>query len=270
MGLFEKNQMSNKYREAVLTTVLVYQDLAKTTKTDPLNLLRLSPMGVPFTGKELAKKVGKRPKDLGDKDSVWWVTINPNTSQVSNYVQIADDIGQWKKQINKQLEKWGQKSELKKIAKKRAIAAGVIAAIVVAVVVVTVLTAGTGTAAAGGAVAASTGGTAAGGGAAAGGAVAGGAVAVKGGAAAAGGGGALLASFKDIAKDIATKGLEGAAENVKGSLPPKQQEQVEQAAKDSAKDADAALEGTPEWLYPAVGVGIAALVATAFLLGKKK
>jgi len=260
MGLFEKNQMSNKYREAVLTTVLVYQDLAKTTKSDPLNLLRLSPMGVPFTGKELAKKVGKRPKDLGDKDSVWWVTINPNTSQVSNYVQIADDIGQWKKQINKQLEKWGQKSELKKIAKKRAIAAGVIAAIVVAVVVVTVLTAGTGTAAAGGAVAASTGGTAA----------AGGGAAAAGGSAAAGGGGALLASFKDIAKDIATKGLEGAAENVKGSLPPKQQEQVEQAAKDSAKDADAALEGTPEWLYPAVGVGIAALVATAFLLGKKK
>jgi hypothetical protein len=260
MGLFEKNQMSNKYREAVLTTVLVYQDLAKTTKSDPLNLLRLSPMGVPFTGKELAKKVGKRPKDLGDKDSVWWVTINPNTSQVSNYVQIADDIGQWKKQINKQLEKWGQKSELKKIAKKRAIAAGVIAAIVVAVVVVTVLTAGTGTAAAGGAVAASTGGTAA----------AGGGAAAAGGSAAAGGGGALLASFKDIAKDIATKGLEGAAENVKGSLPPKQQEQVEQAAKDSAKDADDALEGTPEWLYPAVGVGIAALVATAFLLGKKR
>lgn len=262
MGLFEKNQMSNKYREAVLTTVLVYQDLAKTTKTDPLNLLRLSPMGVPFTGKELAKKVGKRPRDLGDTDSVWWVTINPNTSQVSNYVQIADDIGQWKKQINKQLEKWGKKSELKKIAKKRAIAAGVIAAIVVAVVVVTVLTAGTGTAAAGGAVAASTGGTAAAGGTAATG------TAVAGGAA--GGGGALLASFKDIAKDIATKGIEGAAENVKGSLPPKQQQQVEQAAKDSAKDADDALEGTPEWLYPAVGVGIAALVAMAFLLGKKR
>jgi hypothetical protein len=60
---------------------------------------------------------------------------------------------------------------------------------------------------------------------------------------------------------VGTKGLEAAADKAKGSLPPKQQKQVEKDAKDSAKEADAAVEGMPEWLLPVAGtVGGAAIL----------
>jgi hypothetical protein len=244
MGFLERNKMSDKYREAVLTTVLTYQECARATNSDPLRLLRLSAEGVPFTGKELAKKLGVDPNTLGDNDSVWWVTGDPDTMQVTSHVQIATDIGDFRKAINKQLKKWGKKSALKELAKKRAIIAGAIAAVVVVVVVAIVFAPAVGVAlkAAGGAIAAA-------------------AKTLS---------PNMIKAFKGIGAGIVAGGLTKASEGIMGNLTPKEQQQVVQSAKESAKETDKAVEGkeTPEWLYPTLGVG--AVLALALIFVAKK
>ncbi len=183
MGAFEKNKMDTKFRETLLQTVLVYQDIAKVKKSDPLALRKMSPLGIPMTGKELGKILDMKAKDIdvgrrkaADNDSVFWVVMDPRTGKPAidpktgkpvQQVKITQDIGDWLKKLNKQLDDWGQDSAIKDLRKKRWITAGVIAAVVVAAVVITVVTLGTGTAAAAAAGTAATGSTAAGGTAAA-------------------------------------------------------------------------------------------------------
>jgi hypothetical protein len=243
MGFLERNKMSDKYREAVLTTVLTYQECAKATNSDPLKIMRLSPEGVPFTGKELAKKLNVDSKTLGDWDSVWWVTGDPDTMQVTSYVQIASDIGDFRKALNKQLKKWGKKSALKELAKKRAIIAGAIAAVVVVVVVAIVFAPAIGAAA-----------KAAG-------------VAVKG--AVSKLSPTVLKAFKGIGAGIVSGGLTKAGSMVMGNLTPQEQKEVQNAADKSAKDTDKAIENadTPDWLYPAIGAG--AVLVLALVVAKR-
>ena len=289
MGLLERNKLDTKLRETALRTVLVYKDLAKSLNRDPLKLRRLSSKGVPFTGKELAKKLGKKPKELGDWDSVWWVDADPNTGQVTKYVKISDDFGKWSKALNKQLKKWGAKSELAQLRKKRWVTAGVIAAVVVAAVVVTVLTVGAGapaaaaagtgaagTGAAGtGAAAAGTGAAAAGTGAAGTGAAAGGGLLAK------AGKGVLKAgktvgdkgkdvfnAFNKIAPSLEQDApLEETSNLAMSSLSPENQQLLQQT---TLTDTAGGETKTPAWVLPVVALGGAGVLGTIIYFAVKK
>jgi hypothetical protein len=318
MGMFEKNKMDTKFRETLLRTVLVYQDLAKTMKSDPLALRNMSPLGIPMTGKELGKILGKKAKEIdvgkrqkADNDSVFWVVIDPRTGKPVpggqgplGYVKITQDIGDWLKKLNKQLDAWGQDSEIKALRKKRWITAGIVAAVVVTAVVITVVTLGTGTAAAG-AAAASTGGTAAGGTAAGGAAAAGttaataaGTTAAAGGATAAAGGAAAATSAASGAATIldqVKKGVKGTQE-VLGAynqikqglqnnatldetanlayqqLSPTQQTSIQQTSltTQDTNNQDTTSSDSPKWLLPAVGVGLGTLAVIGVVLALRK
>lgn len=131
--LGERAKMAKKYRVALTATVLTYIDTAKQLVSDPLSISRLPITGSVVLGGEL----GLRPKD-----SVYWQVIDPATCKPLKPIKLADDLSKWRKALNKQLKAWGQRSEVKRLATKRAIAGGVIAALVVAAVVATVLTFG--------------------------------------------------------------------------------------------------------------------------------
>jgi hypothetical protein len=143
--IFERAQMTDAYRQALTATVLTYNAAAKEAGEDPLALRKLSNLGAAVLGGEIGSHVGTR-----SKDSVWWVTVNPNTGSPAAYTWVADDLSKWRRQLNAQLKAWDQKSAVKQLSTKRLEVAGVIAAVVVAVVVITVLTVGVGTAPAAG------------------------------------------------------------------------------------------------------------------------
>jgi hypothetical protein len=260
--MFERNKLDTKLRETALRTILVYKDLAKSLNQDPLKLRRLSSKGVPFTGKELAKKLGKKPKELGDRDSVWWVDADPNTGQVIKYVKIGDDFGKWSRALNKQLDKWGEKSELAQLRKKRWVTAGVIAGVVVAAVVVTVLTVGAGAPAA---AAAGTGAKAAGGGflakAGKGLSKAGKAVGDK--------GKDVFKAFNKIAPSLEQDApLEDTSNLALSSLSPENQQLLQQTTLTDTSGGET--KETPAWVLPVVALGGAGVLGTIIYFAVKK
>lgn len=273
-GFGERRKMGDKYRKAVVATVLTYIDTARSKKKDPLKMKDLSFSGCVLLGAELPVGAVKKP---GAKDSVWWVTLSVR-GKPAKYTKLGDDLSKWRRKLNKQLKTWGQESAVKKLAHKRAVAGGIIAAVVVAVVVATILTAGAAGAFAPGA-------AAAGGGAASGGAAAGGTAA-----AASSANAALMASGSASAANAAmvasATGAAGAASGGGGlaaitaagpilgvaataaqAAMPGQAAAMEAEALVTASDVETAVdEETGGWIVPAavglsvVGVGVALLL----------
>lgn len=139
MAVLERKKMGDKMRAAYAQTILAYQETARQLGQDPLNLRKLNPVGGVVTGKELSDKLERK---VGDKDSLWWVTLNPNTGAFSHYVEIAKDRSKFQRALNKQLKDWDTVSAVKQLANKRRKNGAIIAAVTTAVVIATLVTAG--------------------------------------------------------------------------------------------------------------------------------
>lgn len=151
MGIFERKSMNDKTRLLTTETVLLYIDTAKQVNSDPMGLTKLNPVGSVFLGDELQGKVN------GEKDSVWWVAVDPSTGRTTA-TQLGPDRSKWQRAIGDWLKRWGEKSPVRARAQRRGVAIGIVAAIVVAAVIAIVATGGL--AAVGAGAAASTAGTA--------------------------------------------------------------------------------------------------------------
>lgn len=142
MGIFERKRMNDKTRLLTTETVLLYIDTAKQVNSDPMGLTKLPVTGAVFLGDELKGTV------RGEKDSVWWVAVDPNTGRTTA-TQLGPDRSKWQRAIGDWLKRWGELSPVRARARKRGIAIGVVAAIVVAAVVIVVASGGTAAVAAG-------------------------------------------------------------------------------------------------------------------------
>ena len=248
MAFGERKKMGDKYRLALTATVLNYIDTARQLKQDPMGLASLPTTGTVLLGAEIGKS---------SPDSVWWITLNPNTGGMSGSKQLHYDLSKWRKQLNTQLKTWGQKSAVKMLRNKRARNAGIVAAVVVAVAAATVLTLG-----AAGVIGAGAG---AGAGAAGAGAAttavattattttaaAGGGTAL--GTAAGGGAGALIPTLQAITQ-AASSGLEAQAQAAQEQLPPSLAAAAEE---DAGSTQTHSLEGSMGIaLIVAAGVGV--------------
>jgi hypothetical protein len=258
MAFLERKRMGDKYRKAITATVLTYIDTAKQMRSDPLGLAKLSPTGSIVLGGELRKATGKKHSF---PDSVWWVTINPDTGRMRTPVLISTDLSKWRKKLNKQLEdEWGRISAVKRLAKKRATTGAIVAAVTTAAVIAIVLTAG----GAAPGVAAGASSASAGAGGAAGAAGAGGAAGAAGTAkAAAGTTVKVLSSLKAISQAASQgKDLEGQAQAATQSMPPETAAVVVTEAQKEVARKEAPFYTQPPFL---IGAGVVSIVVLGFL-----
>jgi hypothetical protein len=252
MAFLERKRMGDKYRKAITATVLTYIDTAKQMRSDPLRMAKLSPTGSIVLGGELRKATGKKHSF---PDSVWWVTINPDTGRMRTPVLISTDLSKWRKKLNKQLEdEWGRISAVKRLAKKRATTGAIVAAVTTAAVIAIVLTAG----GAAPGVAAGASSASAGAGGAAGAAGAGGTAK-----AAAGTTVKVLSSLKAISQAASQgKDLEGQAQAATQSMPPETAAVVVTEAQKEVARKEAPFYTQPPFL---IGAGVVSIVVLGFL-----
>lgn len=286
MALFERTRMDDKYRRAFTATVLTYIATAKELGKDPLKLSKLPLAASIVTGRELSLRLGKTVHK--EKDSLFWVSVDPSTGGISGYRFLAPDLSKFRSKLNKQLKEWGKKSDIKKLMTKRAVTAGVVAAVVTAAVIVTIVTlgaaapaaagAGTAAAGAGGATAAGAGGAAGAAGAGAGAAGAAGAGTAGAGAASVGtlaagealkkaSGGALKTALGALTNEAAKGGsLDAMANAAKASVPPDKAAALEAQGQQTAADVEAAEGWTTGQLALYGGLGVVGLGLTGTII----
>lgn len=131
--------MDDKYRRAFTATILTYISTAKDVGQDPLGLAKLPLAASIVTGRELSLRLGRTIHKKNEKDSLWWVRVDPASGKMLGYEKIATDLSKFRAKLNKQLKAWGKKSDIKKLMTKRAVNIAIVAGVTTAVIVATVV-----------------------------------------------------------------------------------------------------------------------------------